>query len=665
MDVAALGIEIDSSKVVRARDELGRFVSAAKAASTANDNLAGAADRAGNQMAGAAASASAEAAAVSRSVGPLKAAEAAHNQVNRVIRAGNYQRTNLIAQLNDVGVSLASGQALWMVAIQQGSQIATIWGPEEGGVGRAFKETGALAKQLVSKAGPLLAVGAAVGIMFAGWTRDIQRNGHANVTFVDVVIGAWELLVQKAKSIFGSVFSGVWEDFLKGLDKVVKSTMREVNVIIAAFAAAGKAIVVIWNHLPAAVGDYAIEATNLVLGSIEKMINGAIDLLNKFTGSVKDNIGLDLGQMGQVNLGDISNPFKGAGTKLTDGLQDAVGGAFKTDYLSGFIGALGDKAQEVHNRPSDKERKAAQKEAERQRKAYDDLTRSAQQYVDQQRLEAQAIGLTEEAAARLRYEQDLLNRAANDNIDLTPKMTENLKGLAAQMAEAETSTSKLRDAYDFAKGTFQGFFEDFRSGLASGESVWNSFAAAATNALDTISSKLLELVTSQAFDMLIGGGRGGGGNGILSTLLSAFAGGLGAPAAGGIYANGAAFAGGNVIPFARGGVVTRPTLFPMASGAGLMGEAGPEAVMPLRRGRDGKLGVAADGQQAGPVSVSVNIVNNAGADVNAKTSRGPDGGLQLDVMIDKVVADKLATPGTQSSRALRSQYGVRQGLRKT
>ena len=52
-------------------------------------------------------------------------------------------------------------------------------------------------------------------------------------------------------------------------------------------------------------------------------------------------------------------------------------------------------------------------------------------------------------------------------------------------------------------------------------------------------------------------------------------------------ANGNAFNGGNVIPFARGGIVSNPTLFSFA-GAGLMG-AGPEAIMPLRRGPDVKL----------------------------------------------------------------------------
>ena len=64
-------------------------------------------------------------------------------------------------------------------------------------------------------------------------------------------------------------------------------------------------------------------------------------------------------------------------------------------------------------------------------------------------------------------------------------------------------------------------------------------------------------------------------------------------------------AAGAVKPFADGGVVAAPTYFPMARGLGLMGEAGPEAVMPLSRGPDGKLGVRGGG--GGGVTVNVAI----------------------------------------------------------
>lgn len=63
---------------------------------------------------------------------------------------------------------------------------------------------------------------------------------------------------------------------------------------------------------------------------------------------------------------------------------------------------------------------------------------------------------------------------------------------------------------------------------------------------------------------------------------------------------------GRIVPFAEGGVVSRPSYFPMGRDIGLMGEAGAEAILPLRRGADGSLGVAASGGAA-PVSVVFNV----------------------------------------------------------
>lgn len=68
------------------------------------------------------------------------------------------------------------------------------------------------------------------------------------------------------------------------------------------------------------------------------------------------------------------------------------------------------------------------------------------------------------------------------------------------------------------------------------------------------------------------------------------------------FGKGDAFSGGSVIPFAKGDIFSAPTVFPMAKGSvGLMGEAGPEAIMPLTRGSDGKLGVKAQGGNSTPI----------------------------------------------------------------
>ncbi|KIC29608.1 phage tail tape measure protein [Leisingera sp. ANG-M6] len=71
------------------------------------------------------------------------------------------------------------------------------------------------------------------------------------------------------------------------------------------------------------------------------------------------------------------------------------------------------------------------------------------------------------------------------------------------------------------------------------------------------------------------------------------------------FANGAAFSQGKVMPFAKGGIVTSPTTFPMRGATGLMGEAGPEAILPLTRGADGSLGVRSQG--GGAVNVVMNV----------------------------------------------------------
>jgi phage-related minor tail protein len=71
------------------------------------------------------------------------------------------------------------------------------------------------------------------------------------------------------------------------------------------------------------------------------------------------------------------------------------------------------------------------------------------------------------------------------------------------------------------------------------------------------------------------------------------------------FAKGGVMSGGAIVPFASGGVVASPTYFPLGRGLGLMGEAGAEAVMPLARGPDGKLGVRAGGGSASSITVNI------------------------------------------------------------
>ena len=79
------------------------------------------------------------------------------------------------------------------------------------------------------------------------------------------------------------------------------------------------------------------------------------------------------------------------------------------------------------------------------------------------------------------------------------------------------------------------------------------------------------------------------------------------------FARGASFAQGRVMPFAQGGIVSSPVAFPMRGGTGLMGEAGPEAILPLARGADGRLGVrGAGGGRAMNVVINIQTPDVAG-----------------------------------------------------
>ena len=97
---------------------------------------------------------------------------------------------------------------------------------------------------------------------------------------------------------------------------------------------------------------------------------------------------------------------------------------------------------------------------------------------------------------------------------------------------------------------------------------------------------LIQSLTSSISGALTPASAGGSATGMFGNIVSSIFG----------FQKGAAFSAGNVIPFANGGIVGSPTMFGMSGGrTGLMGEAGPEAIMPLKRGPNGKLGVEGGG----------------------------------------------------------------------
>ena len=187
------------------------------------------------------------------------------------------------------------------------------------------------------------------------------------------------------------------------------------------------------------------------------------------------------------------------------------------------------------------------------------------------------------------------------------------EGLREVFEEAMNLKDALADQAVQAVQTLGDTFADF---VATGKADFADMTASILRDLSRIFARAalfkgLSLIPGVGSFLGLAGGGGGGGGGSTGLDLA----GIDAY----MNAKGNVYAKNKIVPFAYGGIVSKPTIFPMAKGAGIMGEAGPEAIMPLRRGRNGKLGVESSGG-VGNVVVNVNATGSKvqGDQPNAK-----------------------------------------------
>ncbi len=198
--------------------------------------------------------------------------------------------------------------------------------------------------------------------------------------------------------------------------------------------------------------------------------------------------------------------------------------------------------------------------------------------------EVAAYNSQAEALSKVNSELNSMNR----NL----RLREGWEGLKQGLQEYADMASNIgQQISDAVKGAFQGLEDAIVNFVKTGKLNFKDLA-------DSIITDLIRIAVRSAITKPLAEAAG--------SLFSGF------------FAKGGAFDGG-VQKFATGGIVMSPTLFGMAGGAGLMGEAGPEAIMPLARTSSGHLGVrtAGGGQQA--MSVQVNVINQSSQNVSAKS----------------------------------------------
>lgn len=185
-----------------------------------------------------------------------------------------------------------------------------------------------------------------------------------------------------------------------------------------------------------------------------------------------------------------------------------------------------------------------------------------------------------------------------DVADLTDQIAAleaTLDGTASMVSAFDGELSKMRDSLVFtsqevgalAAGFSGGLRQAFDGVVFDGMKLSDALRGLARSMADTVFNTAMKPIQNAA-----GGALAAGLNTILSDIMP--------------FAKGGAFSQGQVMPFAHGGVVTKPTNFPMRGATGLMGETGPEAILPLARGADGRLGVTSGAAQR-PVTVVMNI----------------------------------------------------------
>lgn len=163
-------------------------------------------------------------------------------------------------------------------------------------------------------------------------------------------------------------------------------------------------------------------------------------------------------------------------------------------------------------------------------------------------------------------------------------------GFTGEISEATKAMRTLDgQAQKLSRSLSSSLKSAFDKAVFGGQKLSDVFRDLASN----VAGKALDAALTPLTNALAGGVTNAVG-GLAGSLVSAFG-----------FAKGGVFSSGQVQPFAKGGIVDRPTLFPMRRGTGLMGEAGPEAVMPLTRGPDGKLGVAASGGAGAQVVINI------------------------------------------------------------
>jgi hypothetical protein len=301
-DIAQLGFVVDTTGLAKGEVALKKLAGASAIAENATNGVAAANDNA--------------AAAAKRNA-------AAQQQLTNATKAAAFQQKMLLFQLNDIGVSLASGMNPMMVLVQQGSQLSQIYAGQ-GGVVQAFKETGKMVAGVLTRFPLVTAAVAGISAAFGALTYEINRTSDVQVSFGDVALG-----------IFQTVRDGIWAFIKPAVDAIapwfavayelVKTyTVDGVNFIINAFTGGFGVIRDLWRQLPAVIGDLTAQAAQASIDAF----NSAIQYV---TGA---------GPVPEAGRFRVPNANAGAASRAFSDASGIMSDAFSQNPLGDFFSSV-------------------------------------------------------------------------------------------------------------------------------------------------------------------------------------------------------------------------------------------------------------------------------------------------------------------------------------
>ena len=236
------------------------------------------------------------------------------------------------------------------LATYAGTFAAFLAGRWVAGMAVAALSVRGLATALVVMRGALIRTGIGALIVGAGelvyWFTRLASGaggfGEAMRLLKDVAIEVWDRIRMGASAAGAratAMFYDLKADAASSMASAIESVVGFGNTTANTFQGALLAIKEIWSRLPDVIGDLVFSAANRMLGGIEAMLNGAIHRIDAFTGKLRDalaTVGIEttFGEIGDISLGDIPNPFAGASADAGTAAADAFRRAFEDTPLT-------------------------------------------------------------------------------------------------------------------------------------------------------------------------------------------------------------------------------------------------------------------------------------------------------------------------------------------